>query len=178
MADSTDHQGVIAWVREFPYRKKPFDPKKQKFIVMLDGIHDPRNVGAIIRSAYCAGADGVILCKKGGAPLSATAVKASAGLSEHIEVAVSPSPQAAVQQLSDAGYSLYLAVVDGEPAQSVAYQEPLCLVVGNEAIGVSKGIIRYGTPITIPQRSADISYNASVAAGILLFQIGVQSGRI
>jgi len=178
MAESTDHQGVIAWVRDFPLRKKLFDPSKQKFLVLLDGIQDPRNVGAIIRSAYCAGADGVVLCKKGGSPLSAVAVKASAGLAEHMEIALFPSPHAAAQQLKDAGYNLYMAVFDGQSAAECDFDQPVCLVIGNEAVGVSKSILKLGTGVTIPQRSADISYNASVAAGILLFLVGTKNKRI
>ena len=61
MAKTSDHQGIIAWVQHFPFRSKAFDPAKQKFLVLLDGIQDPRNVGAILRSAYCTGADGVML---------------------------------------------------------------------------------------------------------------------
>ena len=136
MAESTDHQGVIAWVRDFPFRKKPFDSERQKFIILLDGIQDPRNVGAIIRSAYCAGADGVALCRKGGSPLSATAVKASAGLSEHMEISIFSSPQAAAQELKNAGYNLFMAVFDGKSAAECEFPQPVCLVIGNEAVGV------------------------------------------
>lgn len=178
MADSEDHQGVIGWVRDFPFRKKPFDSKKQKFIVLLDGIQDPRNVGAIIRSAYCAGADGVVLCKKGGSSLSATAIKASAGLAEHMEIFVYPSVQAAAQELKNAGYNLFMAVFNGQPVTECEFSEPVCLVIGNEAVGVSKSILKLGKGVTIAQRSANISYNASVAAGILLYQIGIKNKRI
>ena len=178
MAGTTDHQGVIAWVRSFPFRKKPFDPEKQKFLVLLDGIQDPRNVGAIIRSAYCAGADGVVLCKKGGAPLTGVAMKSSAGLAEHMEILIASSVHAAAQELKNGGYHLYMAVFDGKPAPEVDYQEPVCLVIGNEAVGVTKSILKLGTSVTLPQRSSEISYNASVAAGILLFHVGVQKKRI
>ena len=178
MAGSTDHQGVIAWVQAFPFRSKPFDPERQKFLVMLDSIQDPRNVGAIIRSAYCAGADGVVLCRKSGAPLTGAAAKAAAGLCEHMEIMLAPSPVSAALSLKEAGYNLFMAVFNGEVATQVHYKEPLCLVIGDEAIGISKEIARFGTPVTLPQRSADISYNASVAAGILLFHIGTCSGRI
>jgi 23S rRNA (guanosine2251-2'-O)-methyltransferase len=178
MAGSTDHQGVIAWVQKFPFRTKPFDPERQKFIVMLDSIQDPRNVGAIIRSAYCAGADGVVLCKKAGSPLTGTAVKSAAGLCEYMEIMFAPSSVYAVQTLKEAGYNLYMAMLHGKSATQVIYEEPLCLVIGNEAVGISKEVARYGTAVTLQQRSADISYNASVAAGILLFHIGVQSGKI
>jgi 23S rRNA (guanosine2251-2'-O)-methyltransferase len=178
MAGTADNQGIVAWVQPFGYRKKPFDPQKQPFIVLLDGIQDPRNLGAIIRSAHCAGANGVIICKKGGAPLSATAIKSSAGLAENVEIYQAPSVQAAVQELKASGYNLYLATFDGQNAAECKYAQPTCLVIGSEGLGVSKQLMGSGTHVTLPQRSADISYNASVAAGILLFIVGTQHKRI
>ena len=172
MAGTTDHQGFVAWAQKFSYRKKFFDPKRQKFLVMLDGIQDPRNLGAILRSAYCTGVQGAILTKKGSAPLNAVAIKSSAGLAEHMDIFVAPSAQAAAQLLKEAGYAMYMAVFNGEDATKCEYQQPLCIVVGSEGFGVTKQILKYGTPITLAQRSIDISYNASVAAGILLFLVG------
>lgn len=178
MAGTTDHQGIVAWVCEYPYRKKMFDSEKYKFLIMLDGIQDPRNLGAIIRSSYCTGVDGIIMTKKNSAPLNAVAHKAAVGLAEHIEIYQAASAQAAVQELKQAGYNIYLAVLDGQNATTCAYTEPLCLVIGSEGIGISKEILKSGTPITLPQRTRDISYNASVAAGILLFLIGTKQGKI
>jgi len=175
MAGTTDHQGIVAWVQKFPFRNKFFNPTKQKFLVMLDGIQDPRNLGAILRSAYCTGCQGVILIKKGSAPLNAVAIKASAGLAEHLEIFVAPSAESAVQLLKDAKYTMYMAVFDGQDANTCEFKEPLCVVVGSEGFGVSKNILKYGTPLTLPQRSSDISYNASVAAGILLFLVGTKN---
>jgi 23S rRNA (guanosine2251-2'-O)-methyltransferase len=169
MAETSDHQGVIAWVQEYPFRKKPFDPAQHKTIVMLDGIQDPRNLGAILRSAYCTGVDGVVMCKKNGAPLNAVAIKSAAGLSEHLEIYQAPSAIAAVQELKAAGYHLYLAVFDGTDAMKCTFERPACIVIGSEGFGVSKEIMNSGTKVTLPQRNNDISYNASVAAGILLF---------
>jgi 23S rRNA (guanosine2251-2'-O)-methyltransferase len=85
MCGSNEHQGVVAWVQSFAFRKKSFDPEKQPFIVMLDSIQDPRNLGAILRSAYCTGAQGVVVTTKNSAPLNSVAIKSSAGLSEHLE---------------------------------------------------------------------------------------------
>jgi 23S rRNA (guanosine2251-2'-O)-methyltransferase len=178
VAGTTDHQSVIAFAHPFPYRKKFFDAKKESFLVMLDGLQDPRNVGAIIRSAYCTGVSGVIMIKKGAAPLTAAAIKASAGLSEHMEIYLASSAKQAAQELADAGYTLYLATFAGKEATACAYQQPLCLVIGGEGFGISKDIIRMGTAVTIAQRSPDISYNASVAAGILLFLIGKKTGTM
>lgn len=172
LAGTTDHQGVVAYATPFVVRKKFFDPKLQKKLLMLDGIQDVRNLGAILRSAYCTGIDGIILMRKHGAPLNAAALKASAGLAEHLEVYYAASNQSAITELKKAGYNLYLAVVQkGTDATTIEYKGPLCLVIGSEATGISSDIRSSGQLITLPQRSPDISYNASVAAGILLFLI-------
>jgi len=170
MTGSSDHMGIAAWVGPFGYRKKLFDPEKHKFILLLDSVQDVRNLGAILRSAYCTGVDGVILCKKGAAPLSAAAFKASAGLAEHLEVYLAPSLKHAVLELKRLGYNMYMTVLeDGKNAMEVSYEKPLCLVIGSEATGIAKEIRQHGELITLPQRDPDASYNASVAAGIFLF---------
>ena len=171
MARNTEHGGVIALVSPFSYAKTMFDPKKKPFILMLDGIMDVRNLGAILRSAYCVGIDGVVICEKGGAPLSPVAFKTSAGLAEYLDVYVATSAKAAALELKKAGYNLYMAVINGQNALEVEYEKPMCLVIGNEATGISKDVQKEGTAITLPQKTPDISYNASVAAGILLFTI-------
>lgn len=171
MVNGGDHQGFVAWVQAFPFRKKVFDPQKHTFLLMLDGIQDVGNLGAILRSAYCVDVDGIIITKKQSAPLNATTIKASAGLAEHLEIYVSPSAQAAAQELKQAGYNLYLASFDGKDATTVQYDKPVCLVIGGEGAGISPAVYKYGQQVTLPQRTADISYNASVAAGILLFLV-------
>lgn len=178
MVSSMDHQGVVAWVNPFGYRKAFFDPAKSPFLVMLDGIQDPRNLGAILRSCYCTNVSGVIIVKKAGVLLNATAFKSSAGLAEHVEILVASSAEEAVLSLKKAGYNLYMATFDGKPATSVEFQMPLCVVIGGEGFGISKSIIKSGTAVTLPQQRADISYNASVAASILTFLIATQHQKI
>ncbi len=178
MAQTTEHQGVVAWVQEFPFRKKPFEPKKNPFLVVLDNIQDPRNLGAILRSAYCTGVSGVVITTRQSAPLSAVAMKASAGLAEHLEIQLVSSAQNVLKELRDAGYKIYLAALQGENALTISYDMPLCVVVGNEAIGIEKQLLKYGTIVTLPQKEADISYNASVAAGVLLFTISSRNNLI
>lgn len=172
IAGTTDHQGVVAWAHPFLIRKVPFDAKKHPFLIMLDGIQDPRNLGAIIRSAYCTGVSGIVLVKKNAAPLSATALKASAGLAEHLELFIAASAEQAAQLLKQSGYSLYIASFGGTDATTVHYTTPCCLIIGSEGSGITKSIERQGTIVTLAQRTPNISYNASVAAGILLFLIG------
>ena len=156
MADNGDHQGFVAWATPFIWRKQPFDPARHTSLLLLDRIQDPRNLGAILRSAYCTNVNGVIVCKKGGAPLSPTAIIA----------------------LKKAGYTIYLATLDGINATTITFKEPFCLVIGNEGTGIASDLLSSGTRITLPQHHADISYNASVAAGILLFLAATQTKKI
>jgi 23S rRNA (guanosine2251-2'-O)-methyltransferase len=171
LAGTIDHQGIIALASSFQLRNKPFDSARHKYIVLLDSIQDPRNLGAIIRSAYCAGFQGIIIPKKGSAPINAVTAKASAGLIEHIEVYQAPSTHAAVQELIKSKYNLYISALTKQAvdATTVSYNTPLCLVIGSEGSGVNKNIFDKGSVVIIPQRTFDISYNASVAAGILMF---------
>lgn len=178
MACTTDHQSVVAWAGMFPYRRKFFDPARSPFLVMLDGVQDPRNLGAILRSSYCTGADGIVLSAKNSAPLNAVTLKSSAGLAEHLEIYEASSSMAAIQELKGAGYTIYFATLNGEDATVADYKQPLCLVIGNEATGVAKNLLSYGKEVRLPQRTTDISYNASVAAGILLFLIAHQNKKI
>lgn len=174
MAGTTEHQGLVAWVQPFVIRSKPFDPQKHPFLLMLDGIQDTKNLGAILRSAYCTGVSGIILTKKFSAPINAATLKASAGLAEHLEIYIAQTPITAAQDLTKQGYHMYLAAFDGKDATTVTYTKPTVLVIGSESEGISQGMQKFGTTVTIPQRTPDISYNASVAAGILLFIVSQQ----
>jgi 23S rRNA (guanosine2251-2'-O)-methyltransferase len=176
LAGTTDHQGIVAWAGPFVWRKKPFDPKEQRVLLMLDGIQDTRNLGAILRSAYCTGVHGVVVTRKRSAPMNASAIKASAGLAEHVQMYQVASAKQGIQELKAAGYHIYIAALakNSQDAARIAYQAPMCVVIGSEGTGVSADILGQGTVVTLPQRTADISYNASVAAGILLFLVAMQ----
>jgi 23S rRNA (guanosine2251-2'-O)-methyltransferase len=178
MSGTTDHNNIVAWVSPFRYVANIFDPAKKPFILMLDSLQDVRNLGAILRSAYCIGVDGVVLCKTKAASLTPAAFKASAGLAEHLDIYQTPSLKHAIGEFKRAGYHFYMAVLDGKNACTVDYQSPLCLVIGNEAVGITPDIKKMGMPITLPQKTPDISFNASVAAGILMFHISTKIGKI
>lgn len=170
IAQSPEHGGVVALVSPFKFHSKMFSPKTHPMILLLDGIQDVGNLGAILRSAYCAGVQGVVVPTVGAAPITSAVFKASAGLAEYLDIYQPASTAQAVMELKQAGYNLYMAVVDGQNVTEVTFQKPLCLVIGNEATGITRDIKKQGTAITIPQRP-DVSYNASVATGILLFFI-------
>ena len=179
VAGNKEHQGVLAFVGDFPFSQSIFTKEKHKFVVLLDEIQDVRNLGAILRSAYCTGVDGVVLVKENGASLTPAAFKASAGLAMHLAIYVAPSMKAAVTELKKGGYSVYCATLDGsQSVVDVSFQEPTALIIGNEESGISAEIAKMGTKILLPQRRADISYNASVAAGILMYSIGLQLKKI
>lgn len=176
MAGNEDHQNIVGLASPFITRSKPFDPKKHKFLLLLDGIQDTKNLGAILRSAYCTNLDGVILTQKGSSPINAAAIKSSAGLSEHMDILLAGSASAAVTGLKADGYNIYLATVDNSKnVTEVDYKFPLCIVIGNEATGISRSILSSGEHISLPQRNPDISYNASVAAGIIMFNVATKS---
>jgi 23S rRNA (guanosine2251-2'-O)-methyltransferase len=180
IAQTADHQGVVAYVMPYPYRRKSFNPSTEKFILLLDRIQDPRNLGAILRSAYATGVDGVMLTQKASAPLSPVALKAAAGLAEHLQIMLVPSGIAGAKMLAEDGYSIYPAAIGpkSKKLHDVTFKEPLCIVIGSEGTGVSRELLSVGTCIQLPQRTADISYNASVAAGILLFWVATQCKKL
>lgn len=170
MAEGGKHMGIVAWFSPFPYRSKMFEPKTHPFIVILDGVQDVQNLGAILRSAHCIGINGVVLGATHSAPLTGGAHKASAGLAEHMDIHLASSAKNAVLEAKKAGYNLYLAVVNGgENAMTVDYTSPACLIIGSEELGISQELRSEGTKISLPQKNPDMSFNASVAAGILMF---------
>lgn len=171
LAATDDHQNIVACVKPLSLRKTPFEPTKHPFVLLLDGIQDTRNIGAILRSAYCTNVSGVVIPLKQSAPLSGATYKSSAGLAEHLEIYQPASAVHAALELKKAGYHLYMAALGGENALEITYAKPICLVIGNESTGISSDVLALGKKVMLPQKNADISYNASVAAGILLLHI-------
>lgn len=171
MVSTTDHQGFVATVQTFPFRKKPFNKEKEPVLILLDNMHDPRNVGAIMRTAVCTGINGIIVPVKNSAPINNTVYKAAAGLCERIPVMQVSSSMAALLELKKEGYEIYLTTIEGKKIQEITFKKPLCLVIGNEGQGISKNLYKEGIHVSLPQSAQDISYNASVAAGIFMFYV-------
>lgn len=179
LADTTEHQGVVALAASFAFQKQFFNPDKTPRLLLLDSIQDPRNVGALLRSAYCTNMSGVIMVEKASSSLTPTVLKASAGLAEHLAIYKTPSIQTALAELKKAGYQLYLATVtQGKRVNDITFNQPLCLVVGSEEKGISSALLEQGIRISIPEREGASSYNASVAGGILMFMIGISCKAI
>jgi len=178
LAGTDDHQGVVALVTPLPTRKSCFNIVQHPYILMLDGIQDPRNLGAIIRSAYCTAVDGIVIPHKQSAPLTAVVCKAAAGLIEHSTIYQPPSSIAAIQEIQAAGYAIYCAAAGGTDIRTLSFTVPTCIVIGSEGTGITAPVRSYGTAIAIPQRNTHLSYNASVAAGIILLAVSSALKRL
>ena len=149
-----------------------FTPEQKPRVLLLDGVQDVGNLGAILRSAYCTNVDAVILSKKGCASMTPGVFKASAGLAEHLPIYQVPSLAHAIGRLKAAGYTMYMAVADGGTcATKMSFKAPMGIVIGSEEKGIDASLRAKGELVTLPQRDTS-SYNASVAAGIFLFLTG------
>ena len=175
---SPGHQGMVAFASAFRYAtvedmlalaKERDEPP---FLVILDGITDPHNLGAIIRSAECAGAHGVIVAERRAVGLTPAAVKASAGAVEYLPVARVGNISRVIEQLKEQGIWIYAAVTDGERYDKCDLSGPVALVIGAEGEGLSRlALEKCDHRVALPLRGQIGSLNASVAAGVLLYEV-------
>lgn len=178
MSETGKHQGVIAYIAAFEYAtvddilKKAEDKGGPPFVVILDDIEDPHNLGAIIRTANLAGAHGVIIPKHRAAGLTATAVKASAGAVSYTPVAKVTNISKTIEELKDKGLWFVCADMGGTTMYDLDLKGPIGLVVGNEGKGVSRLVKEKCDFIASIPMFGDIdSLNASVATGVLAYEI-------
>ena len=178
LSSTGHHQGVIAQAAAYSYatveemletaREKGEDP----FLILLDNIEDPHNLGAIIRTANLAGAHGVIIPKRRAAGLTAVVARASAGALNYTPVAKVTNLMAAIKELKEKGLWFVCADMGGETMYELKLTGPIGLVIGNEGEGVSR-LVREACDFTasIPMKGNIDSLNASVAAGVLAYEI-------
>lgn len=183
MSGKQNHQGVIAVLAAARYStiEDIFERAAgaPAFIVILDEITDPHNLGAIVRSAEAAGAHGIILPKRGGAGLTGVVSKTSAGAIEHIPVVRVPNLTATIAELKKRGVWLYAADMGGENWCSVDYSGSVAIVIGAEGKGVSRLVgENCDFTVSLPMFGKVGSLNASVAAGIVLYEVARQREKI
>ena len=178
MSETGKHQGVIAFAAAYDYAEVSdiLDAAKEKgeapFIIVLDEIEDPHNLGAIIRTANLCGAHGVIIPKRRAAGLTATVVKASAGAINYTPVAKVTNIAKTIEELKKEGLWFVCADMDGEVMYKHNLTGPIGLVIGNEGNGVSRLVKEKCDYIaSIPMKGDIDSLNASVAAGVLAYEI-------
>lgn len=183
LCGSDSHQGVVAQVAAAPYsRMEDIFARAGDaplFVVLCDGIEDPHNLGAILRTAEGAGAHGVIIPKRRSAGLTWAVGKTSAGALAHLPVVRVANLGAAIDGLKQQGVWFYAADMDGQTWCQVDYSGPVGLVVGAENRGVSRLIQdKCDFAVSLPMLGQVSSLNASVAAGIVLYEIARQRGGL
>lgn len=178
MSETGRHQGVIAFVSAYDYSgiddifAKAKEHDEDPFVILLDEIEDPHNLGAIIRTAAMAGAHGVIVPKRHASGLTPTVVRASAGALNYIPVAKVTNLGNAIDDLKKRGLWIACADMDGETMYNANLTGPVGLVIGSEGSGVSRLIReKCDFAVSIPSSGVIDSLNASVAAGVLMYEI-------
>ena len=178
ISETGKHQGVVAYAAAYEYstvedmlalaKERGEDP----FILLLDNIEDPHNLGAIIRTANLAGAHGVIIPKRRAVGLTATVAKTSAGALNYTPVAKVTNLVKTMEELKEEGLWFVCADMDGEEMYQMNLTGPIGLVIGNEGEGVSR-LVKENCDFVagIPMKGEINSLNASVAAGVLAYEI-------
>lgn len=179
-----NHQGVVCQLAAVTFTPlqtlidHAYHEGREPFFILLDRITDVRNFGAIARSAECAGLDGIIVGEKGNAPITGDAMKTSAGALSHIPVCRERDLKKTIQQLKDNGMTIVACTEkSSQPIYQVDLNKPIVLLIGSEEDGISPEFLKLADQLAaIPQRGKISSLNASVAAGIAIFETVRQKG--
>ncbi|GIW36194.1 MAG: 23S rRNA (guanosine(2251)-2'-O)-methyltransferase RlmB [Meiothermus sp.] len=179
MVRTTQHQGLVAEIEEATYAdpEAPFRLAQQRgeqvLLVVLDGVTDPRNYGALIRSAFALGAHGVITEERRSAPLSALVLKASAGTARKIPLVQVKNIARHLEQIKQQGVWVY--GTSGKASKTIAeldYRRPLAIVIGSEGEGMRRLVTEHCDELAkIPLAQGAESLNAAVALGVVLYQV-------
>lgn len=170
------HQGFIAYVSDYKYAD--FDDvlnllkdKEDAFLVVLDGVEDPHNLGSIIRVLECAGADGLIIGKRRSAQVNETVMRISEGSANHLKISRVTNINNAIDKIKDAGIWTYALELGGSDIYKSDLRGKLCIVVGGEDTGVNRLTKeKCDAVVTIPMYGQVNSLNASVACGVAVFE--------
>ena len=173
-----NHQGLVAFASAYQYStveamlEEAASKNEDPFLILLDGVTDPHNLGAIIRSAECVGAHGVIVPERRSVGLTPAAVKASAGAVEHMKVARVVNLSRTIEDLKARNIWTYALDMDGVDYEKVNFKGGVALVVGSEGEGVSRLVVEHcDQKVSLPMAGHIDSLNASVAAGIMMYRV-------
>ncbi|HBD64494.1 MAG TPA: 23S rRNA (guanosine(2251)-2'-O)-methyltransferase RlmB [Clostridiales bacterium] len=183
LSENKRHQGVIAEAMEYEYKEVDdildYAAKKgeKPFVVILDEITDVHNLGAIIRSAECMGAHGVIIPKRRAAQINGVVAKSSAGAIEYLPVARVTNISRTLEELKEKGLWIYGADMEGKNVSDEKFDAPVGLVIGSEGSGIGKLIKeKCDCLVKIPMKGSINSLNASCAASVIIYEIMKQRG--
>ncbi len=174
IAHSKDHQGIAAKIKDFVYsdtfetlERLDHDP----FIVILDQIQDPQNFGAIIRTAYGAGVDFIIIPEHGSVMVTPAVLKASAGYAFRMPICIEVNLSRTIEELKKRNVWVYAATMDGKPYFKMDFKGPIAFVFGNEGKGIRKLVVeKCDDKVSIPMAREMDSLNVSVSVGVILFK--------
>ncbi len=175
ISHSKDHQGIVAHMKRYEYvntweilNNVSHDP----FVLILDRVQDPHNFGAIIRSAYGAGAHLIVIPEKSGCSVTPAVLKTSAGYAFRMPIAMEVNLARTVERLKKMGIWVYAAVMDGKPYDKLDMSGPLALIVGNEGNGVRRLLVEKSDEcVSIPMARKMDSLNVSVSTAVLAFHV-------
>ena len=179
MCDGLNHQGIVARVTPFKYcevndiLEDAKRKEQQPFIVILDEIEDPHNLGSIIRTAELCGVHGIIIPKRRNVGVTSTVYKCSAGAIEHMKVAKVTNINATIDMLKEQGIWIYGADIDGKDySYNTDFSGPCALIIGSEGKGISSLTLKKcDLLVKIPMIGKINSLNASVAGGIMMYEV-------
>ncbi len=176
LAGTQKHQGIVALISPIEYApfKELFSEtlKRSSFFVALDGVTEPQNLGTIARSVESFGGVGLLLPKKGGAPLNQVALKASSGALFHLKVSRVDSLFSALTLFKEMGGRVYCVETGGEDIREVEFVKPLCLILGSEGRGVGRELLNLSDRVaTIPTVGKTPSLNVSVSCAIAVWEV-------
>ncbi len=181
MTDRGAHQGIAAAAAEYDYSSVEDiiayaeSRGEAPFVVICDGIEDPHNLGAIIRTAEACGAHGIIIPKRRSVGLTATVSKASAGALMHMRVAKVTNIASTIDELRKLGFWMYAADMGGENYYDVSYSGSVALVLGSEGFGISRLVKeKCDFTVSIPMHGHVNSMNVSCAAAVLMSEVARQ----
>lgn len=167
-----NHQGILVDIDEFDYCDIDDIIKEEGLIVMLDHLEDTHNFGAIIRTCLAAGANGIIIPKDRSVKVNSTVMKTSSGAAIRSKICMVTNLNQTIKYLKEKGYWFYAADMSGEIYTDVEYASNTCLIIGNEGNGVSELVKKSADyTVSIPMKGQFESLNASVAAGILIYEV-------
>ena len=167
-----NNQGIALEIEDFKFKQLE-DIKNGSFIIILDHLEDPHNLGAIIRTCECAGVDAIIIPKKRSVQINSTVMKVSAGALNNINIIEVSSLAQTIDKLKDYGYWVYgTDMEDSVNYTDIEYDKKTCLIIGSEGNGISR-LVREKCDfiIRIPMKGKINSLNASVAAGIAIYEV-------
>ena len=174
MCNSSTNQGIALDIEEFKYLSIDdiVNDKESNFIVMLDSLEDPHNFGAIIRTCECAGVNYIIIPKNRSVSVNSTVYKTSSGALSNMKLVEVVNLSNTIRKLQELGYWVYGSDMDGKDYKSIDFSGKTCLVIGSEGRGL-KQIVTSSCDeiISLPMKGKINSLNASVAAGILIYEI-------